>query len=358
MSGPDLGVVGADQARALGDEENAAGGAVVDRLRDLGGDLPGQVGSDAGHQRGRDDRTGLQQERARGRRDTIAADHPAVDGGVEEGLPSVRCGLFRGWLKAFHVREGRRLGRKPGGSCGLSGAGRLCEELARARRLDLGEAALLLGIEGLDGLDRRRRDRLAAFLGAQDRPSEIAGQGWSEGGDLARDVGIVPREAREFVRGRRIVGAVKLGRRAPLAALQRDDQHSADGQGHEGRTGAEHPARQAHDSRWVGPQPHLGSDLLPDGIRSVFRSRGHNLPPVRWSRVGGAGEAAACWRRTIRTTCCARPVPSRSSAAAKSRSMIITLRWTRLFTSSGAPSGPSTKSGGISPCTIPRGNSI
>lgn len=44
----DIVAVLADQPRALRDEQNAPGRAVVDMLRDLGGDLARQVGSDAG----------------------------------------------------------------------------------------------------------------------------------------------------------------------------------------------------------------------------------------------------------------------------------------------------------------------
>src|SRR3546814_19119337 len=50
----DFAVIFADQPRALRDEKNASRRAVIDILRDLGGDLAGQVRLDAGDQRGRD----------------------------------------------------------------------------------------------------------------------------------------------------------------------------------------------------------------------------------------------------------------------------------------------------------------
>ena len=53
-------VVLADDARALGYEQDAPRRAVIDILRHLRGDLARKVGSDAGDQRGRDDGAGLQ----------------------------------------------------------------------------------------------------------------------------------------------------------------------------------------------------------------------------------------------------------------------------------------------------------
>ena len=53
-------VVLADDAGALRHEENPPGRAVIDVFRDLRRDLSGQIGANAGDQRGRDHRAGLQ----------------------------------------------------------------------------------------------------------------------------------------------------------------------------------------------------------------------------------------------------------------------------------------------------------
>ena len=47
-------VILAEQPRALWHQQDAARGAVIDVLRDLGGDLARQIGTDAGDERGRE----------------------------------------------------------------------------------------------------------------------------------------------------------------------------------------------------------------------------------------------------------------------------------------------------------------
>ena len=59
LTGGDLTVILADQPSPLRDQQAAPRGAVIDVRRHLRGDLAGQVRTDAGDERGRDNATGL-----------------------------------------------------------------------------------------------------------------------------------------------------------------------------------------------------------------------------------------------------------------------------------------------------------
>src|SRR6185312_4815232 len=78
-------VVLANHAGALWDEQDLAGRAVINILRYLGGDLAGQIGSDAGDQRGRNQRTRLKDIRRCWGRDAIGRNCAFVGRLVEEG---------------------------------------------------------------------------------------------------------------------------------------------------------------------------------------------------------------------------------------------------------------------------------
>ena len=81
----DLRVVLADEARALRDQKDLSRRAVIDVFRHLGGDLAGQVGAQAGDQRGGDHRARLQNVFAGGGLDAVGAGGAPVDGAVEKG---------------------------------------------------------------------------------------------------------------------------------------------------------------------------------------------------------------------------------------------------------------------------------
>jgi hypothetical protein len=153
----DARVVFADEARALRDQEQAAGRAVIDILGDLRGDLAGQVRADAGDQRGGDDRSCLQ-EPGRGRGlDAVGGDGPAVGGGVQEG--AARVGRWGGQLGP----SGRAASSPgPGGGAGLE------EEPAHPGGLFLGEA----------GLFRRGPWRAGSAAGARPAGRGAAHRAW------------------------------------------------------------------------------------------------------------------------------------------------------------------------------------
>ena len=144
----------ADQLRALRDQQVFAGRAVVDRLRHLGGDLARKIGTNAGDERGRDDRAGLH-DIGRGLGfEPVRTDRALVGRSIEEG-----------GLAVLHVLRGagvdRRRGRRARRSARRSRRGEadrlglligLGEETADPRRLDLLGQALRLRI------GRRRRN--------------------------------------------------------------------------------------------------------------------------------------------------------------------------------------------------------
>ncbi len=180
-----------DQLRPLGNKKILAGGAVIDSLRHLGGDLARQIGTYAGDQRGRDDRASLHDIWRRLRFEPIGTDRAPIGRSVEEGglaVLHVLCG-------ASIDRRRRTWGRRRSGRCArddLRDAPRLLvglgEELAQPRRLDLLGSALRFRI------GRRRRNRCGR-RGAriEHRPAEIAGQCRPKWRRLPREPGIILR---------------------------------------------------------------------------------------------------------------------------------------------------------------------
>ena len=74
-----------DQPRALRDEQDAAGNAVIDILGDLRRDRPGKIGTQPGDERRRNDRAGLQNIGACCRLQPLLAHGALIGGTVEEG---------------------------------------------------------------------------------------------------------------------------------------------------------------------------------------------------------------------------------------------------------------------------------
>ncbi len=79
-----LAVINADQPRALRDQQRAAGRTVIDVLGNLGGDLPREIGADAGDQRGGNDRARLHDEGRRRLGEPVGAGRAAIDRGIDE----------------------------------------------------------------------------------------------------------------------------------------------------------------------------------------------------------------------------------------------------------------------------------
>ncbi len=167
-------------------EQDAAGDAVIDVGRHLGGDLPRKVGTDAGDKRCGHDAAGLN-DVGRGRRGQALDAHRARIGrlGHERplsGLIALRrrviwlCwGLRRGGVRrsGCEIRHGRH----------RSGPGAAAAEkhAAGARGVPFLRDALASGFRGLGariglGADRRDRDILPTLLGGNDRTTEVAGK--------------------------------------------------------------------------------------------------------------------------------------------------------------------------------------
>ena len=187
LSEADIVGVFADNARSLGDEQDLAGRAIIDVLRDLGRYQTGQVRSNAGDERGRDHGPGLKDIGRCRRRNAIRGDGLPVYRPVEKRRVAILC---RGLLakaetgKAGHGRSGLRSRAQAG----------LEKHIAQACGFFLGAAAFFLGIDR-GRCDRRRCDRLAPPLGVEDRTAKVAGQRGAE--DRA---GVVGGQARESVR--------------------------------------------------------------------------------------------------------------------------------------------------------------
>src|SRR5690606_28623053 len=188
-----------------------------------------------------------------------------------------------------------------------------------------------------------RRDWLAPVLCVEDRTAEVAGQRRAE-----RRPRIVARQAGETVRRGTVLGRIEfLAARSCVAGLERVDQRAAGAEQGDGSDAGQLLAGQAGDGRRFRAQPHgrggIGDEVVcHDGVSPV-------------ALAGCAAAACVGVVRTILTSCWRLPLPRRSSAAPNSRSTIRTFWWTRLLTICGSPADPSTKIGGISPCTIPAG---
>src|SRR3569833_1827581 len=86
LSELDVVIVLADDARALWNEKDAAGGAVIDVLGDLRRHLARQVRTDASDQRRRDDRACLENVRRCRRGAAVGSNGASVDRSIEERL--------------------------------------------------------------------------------------------------------------------------------------------------------------------------------------------------------------------------------------------------------------------------------
>src|SRR3546814_2864113 len=108
-------------------------------------------------------------------------------------------------------------------ACCSRSRGSLEKDAADARGFFFGKTALLIGIDGWRGHDRRR-DGLAPVLRIKDRAAEIAGQGRPQDGS-----GIVARQAGQTVRRGAVLGRVEFfAAAAHVAGLERIDQRPAD----------------------------------------------------------------------------------------------------------------------------------
>ena len=101
-----------------------------------------------------------------------------------------------------------------------------------------------------------------------------------------------------------------------MLRLQGEEQRAADADGRDGAKTEEHLARKPRHGRPAGSQPHL--------LRRPVASRG----PRRLVMRGVGHDCGLPSVRTMRTFFWCSP-PSRSSAAANSRSTIMWLPWTR-----------------------------
>src|SRR5262252_1520877 len=173
----DLAVIGADELRALRDQQELAARAVIDVLGHLCGDLAGKIGTNAGDEYGRNHSAGLDHVAGSRIFQAIGADRLAIDGAIEEGGLAIlhvekRLGIERrnirlsGWCRDLLVRSGSRRRR---GLLPRAGGG---EQAAGARRFGFLRDALLFGVDGCR----------AGRLGAGYRPPDIARQGRAERG--------------------------------------------------------------------------------------------------------------------------------------------------------------------------------
>ena len=295
----------ADQLRALRDQKIFAGRAVIDRLRHLGGDLARQIGTNARDERGGDHGAGLHDIRRGLGVEPVWTDRALVRRSVEECRLAVlhvlrgagvdrRCGR---WARRRPRRSRRGEPDRLGLLIGLG------EETAEPRRLDLLGPALRLRI-------RRRRGRHGVRRSpcVEDRLAEIAGQRRPERGRLARQAGVVLRQASEalgggtVLRGKQLLAALRR-----VASLERVAERARNGERRNGAQANQHPARQACDARPLAPKPQIGRY---DGRRRrrlffrTFRRHDRGLPSVRTMRT----------RRSLSLS------PRRNSAAANRRS--------------------------------------
>ena len=184
--------------------------------------------------------------------------------------------------------------------------------MAGARRLQLLGYALLLRTRPR----LRRRHAGSRRARVDDRPAEIAGQRRAELRNGARKTRIVARQVGEAIRCRSIVGVVEFGAGGLMLGLQGEEQRAADPNGRDGAEAEEDFAGEPRHGRPAGAQPHfLRRPIASRRPRRLFmRGVGHDcgLPSVR----------------TMRTFFWCSP-PSRSSAAANSRSTIMWAPWTR-----------------------------
>ena len=228
----DLCVVLADQTRALRDQQELAGRAVVHILGDLGGHLARQVGTQAGDQRCWDNGAGLQHVGARGGHNAIGADGASIDIAVQEGelvilgrqiggaarRPASVSRLSttdgcRAFANPTLVVANRRLVRAASCSC----ARRCCSgssDAVGAGMPGAGAPALKIGRPRSPG--KRRPELRGGF----------------------RQAGIVLRQIGQAVGRVTVIGVVKFGACGLVLRFQRQKQRAADPEGR-GRAKAE-----------------------------------------------------------------------------------------------------------------------
>jgi hypothetical protein len=136
-----------------GNEQILAGRAVIDRFRHLGGDLAGQIGADAGDERGRDDGARLHNIRARPWLQPVRTDGAFVRSSALRNASLAvlhvlsRARFSRGSLErrsCCRASSNGSIGHRRGGSRRLSV---LDEKSAHASGFDLLKSALFVGIE-------------------------------------------------------------------------------------------------------------------------------------------------------------------------------------------------------------------
>src|SRR6266436_2013648 len=307
----DLAVIGADELRALRDQQEPAARAVIDVLGHLRGDLARKIGTNAGDECSRNYCPGLDHVAGNGIFQAIRADGLAINRAVEEGRLAVlhvekrlrierRCICLSGWCRCLLVRRRNRRGR---GSLPRTGGG---EQMAGARSLGFLRDALLFGVDG----------SRARYLRAEHRPAEIARQGRTErrysgrGKVVLGNAGIIARQGGEpFRRGFRF-GVVELRptARLPVPLIERPNQCATDGDGRDARKTRQYLAGEPHHWRSFTTQAQFGNGFVALSGLSLFRFVHHaSLPSVR----------------TMRTRRSEPLSPSRSSAAANRRSTIM-----------------------------------
>src|SRR5690606_16354376 len=160
---------------------------------------------------------------------------------------------------------------------------------------------------------------------------------------------IVARQARQPIGSLPVLGRIEFFPSRPrIAGLERVNQRAADAEQGDRADAGQHFAGQAGDAGRFSAQAH-GCDGVSDGVLAH-----DGVSPV--ALAGCAAAACVGLVRTILTTCWRLPLPRRSSAAPNRRSTIRMFWWMRLLTICGSPSDPRTNRGGISPWTMPRGN--
>ena len=279
--------------KALRDQQGLAGRAVVNVLGDLRGDLARQVGPDPGDQCRGDHRARLQDIRTGRRFDAVGTDGATVDGAIEKG----ELVILRGC-----VGHGCGWRWRSGGGSALRG-GR--EHLPVVRFNE--ELALDCGLPLLR--ERIGRDRRCRRPSVDDRLAEIARERRAELRHLPRQPGVVARQAREALGGRRAAEVVEFRAGRPAMRFECEEEGGGYTGGRNDPEPEQHFAGQPRHRRAARPQAHLCLDMP---APSSWVGHDCGLPSVR----------------TTRTTCWCSP-PSRNSAAANRRSTIMWLPWTR-----------------------------
>jgi len=276
--------------------------AVIDIFCHLRGDLPGQIGADAGNERRRNDGARLHHIGRWRRGDSIRRHGAAIYGGVDES----KLAILRGWRRRLRRKAERaKVGdgfRHDNGKRGRSRCTRPClgagEQPADASSVEFLKPVLFPGADAGNGLWPGQGNRLATFLAVEDRPPEIARQRRTQ----LRHAGIIPRQPLQAVRRGAVLGAEQLGGSGVIPApLQGENQRAANpGAGDDAQTGQYH-ARQTGDARGLGPQPHIGTCIFRSGFVCVVGCAACQRPFIR--RLIIVHDAGLPSVRTMRMRC-------------------------------------------------------